>query len=387
MARKSMTRRKMSQYGGASVRDWYMAAFPTDDMGADIDPSVTFDDAIRFIERGGGDGFYDFIGVHDSLVRQRIFYEISDETGIDYDYWYTLWLHGDGLRQALSNYTSDYDIKSALGNEWGVQWIRRNIKNASRRMAQVGTNLEWEHEVDDNGDWWFADVDDFELSIWFPESFNGSELDAYQWNIYRRSDGYVSLGGGEPSLEQAMDAAYREIAEYDDTIMEMDGSRRNGVHTAQSWGYNPDAYDFFIVTNGYDEFRFDAFDKALQFYEEQDPEQEWNVEMNTSPTGIAPRDFSWQLEGWNYDGDWDEGEYIDTLEYKSYTKEDWMQTLTSANTAHMSAARNSTRTATRNFTYAEQQSLQDESLGEMARNRHKLKNVDDDEADASAMFM
>lgn len=74
------------------VRDWYMAAYPDDDLGAGIDPSLTFDDALAAVPSGGG--FYDVLGVGDSLVRERVFRELSDRGDIDYGTIYDSWITG-----------------------------------------------------------------------------------------------------------------------------------------------------------------------------------------------------------------------------------------------------------------------------------------------------
>lgn len=37
--------------------------------------------------------FYELIGVSDSIVRERIFWKLVELTGLDYDYFYKLWLY------------------------------------------------------------------------------------------------------------------------------------------------------------------------------------------------------------------------------------------------------------------------------------------------------
>lgn len=60
--------------------------------GAGIDPSLTFDDALAAVPSGGG--FYDVLGVGDSLVRERVFRELSDRGDIDYGTIYDSWITG-----------------------------------------------------------------------------------------------------------------------------------------------------------------------------------------------------------------------------------------------------------------------------------------------------
>lgn len=87
-----------------AVKDWYVQAFPSDDLGGLIDPSLSFDDAMRAVAQGGG--FYDVIGVGDSVVRERIFHELSARSGIDYSEIYDAWIEnrpvpGTGLLEPV----------------------------------------------------------------------------------------------------------------------------------------------------------------------------------------------------------------------------------------------------------------------------------------------
>lgn len=74
------------------VRDWYTAAYPDDDLGASIDPSLTFDDALAAVP--SGDGFDDALGVGDDLVRERVFQELADCGHIDRGAIYNAWITG-----------------------------------------------------------------------------------------------------------------------------------------------------------------------------------------------------------------------------------------------------------------------------------------------------
>ena len=70
-----------------SVKEWYKKAFEDDDLADRIDEKVTFEDIKNNPEK-----VYDLVGVNDSLVRERIFIEISDRQGKDYDEIYQEWL-------------------------------------------------------------------------------------------------------------------------------------------------------------------------------------------------------------------------------------------------------------------------------------------------------
>jgi len=72
-----------------NIREYYLENFPTDELGNEINPTATFSNLWTAI-RGGF--FYEYIGVFDSVIRERIFERFSEITGHDYDYIYEEWL-------------------------------------------------------------------------------------------------------------------------------------------------------------------------------------------------------------------------------------------------------------------------------------------------------
>lgn len=78
-----------------NVREWYTSAFPNDELGAELNPDLTFDDALAAIP--SGTGFYDSIGGGDSVVRERIFEELCNRYGYTYDEVYDSWLNESPL--------------------------------------------------------------------------------------------------------------------------------------------------------------------------------------------------------------------------------------------------------------------------------------------------
>lgn len=75
-----------------NLRDWYMSAFPTDELGERLNANITLEGVLESLKKG--EDIYDFIGVGDSIVRERIFTEIADATGCEYDDIYLLWKDG-----------------------------------------------------------------------------------------------------------------------------------------------------------------------------------------------------------------------------------------------------------------------------------------------------
>jgi hypothetical protein len=59
-------------------------------MGKDIKDDATF---VGFVTELFGDGdVYEYIGVSDSLVRERLFEELAKQLNKPYDFVYELWL-------------------------------------------------------------------------------------------------------------------------------------------------------------------------------------------------------------------------------------------------------------------------------------------------------
>ena len=74
-----------------------MKQFPEDSMGKEIKEGITFL-GLRNILYGDYD-VYDYIGVGDSLVRERLFEQLSKDIGQDYGFVYDLWLSKDRKRE------------------------------------------------------------------------------------------------------------------------------------------------------------------------------------------------------------------------------------------------------------------------------------------------
>lgn len=76
--------------GDQLIKEWYLQEFPTDLCGEDLYDDITFYDAIYALDNG--EEFYDFMGVGDSVVRERIFTELAFLMSVDYDFIYDKWL-------------------------------------------------------------------------------------------------------------------------------------------------------------------------------------------------------------------------------------------------------------------------------------------------------
>ncbi len=72
----------------SSVGTWYQKVFPDDDLGQEINTSLSFDDALNNL-----DIYYDLFP-SDSVIRERVFQELSRRTGKEYGEIYNKWLNG-----------------------------------------------------------------------------------------------------------------------------------------------------------------------------------------------------------------------------------------------------------------------------------------------------
>lgn len=76
-----------------NIREYYLQNFPTDELGLEINHNVTFDGLVILLNNYGD--VYQYLGVNDSLMRERLFWELSQLTSTPYDDIYYLWLMAD----------------------------------------------------------------------------------------------------------------------------------------------------------------------------------------------------------------------------------------------------------------------------------------------------
>jgi len=73
-----------------NIRNYYVNEFPSDELGLEIDPKANFESLWLAIR---DDMVYEYIGVSDSVIRERLFEKFSELTGHTYDYIYQEWLN------------------------------------------------------------------------------------------------------------------------------------------------------------------------------------------------------------------------------------------------------------------------------------------------------
>ena len=75
------------------IKNYYLNEYPTDDLGADINPKADFDGLLMVLNEG--DDVYEYLGVTDSLVRERVFEKLANIMGVEYNTIYDMWLSSD----------------------------------------------------------------------------------------------------------------------------------------------------------------------------------------------------------------------------------------------------------------------------------------------------
>ena len=74
-----------------NIQNWYLETHPTDELASEINDTATFNELLNKLK--SGEDIYAFLGVSDSLVRERLFEGLATLIGEDYKYVYNLWLN------------------------------------------------------------------------------------------------------------------------------------------------------------------------------------------------------------------------------------------------------------------------------------------------------
>ena len=73
-----------------NIREFYLEAYPTDELGLELSTTATL--VGMFAGLIEGKDIYEYIGVTDSLIRERLFEKIAEEWNVSYDLVYKFWL-------------------------------------------------------------------------------------------------------------------------------------------------------------------------------------------------------------------------------------------------------------------------------------------------------
>ena len=75
-----------------NIKRWYRREFPDDIVGCDLNKEATFVGLAACIDHG--EDIYEYLGVTDSVVRERLFEKLAELFGVNYEFVYRLWVVG-----------------------------------------------------------------------------------------------------------------------------------------------------------------------------------------------------------------------------------------------------------------------------------------------------
>ena len=75
-----------------TIKEFYLNEYPTDELGVEINKDATFVGLLWMLQTKPRD-VYDFLGVYDSIVRERVFEELSKQLRLSYTTIYEMWLN------------------------------------------------------------------------------------------------------------------------------------------------------------------------------------------------------------------------------------------------------------------------------------------------------
>jgi hypothetical protein len=71
------------------LKTYYLEQYPTDDLGIEIDSDATFEGLFETLDRYRD--VYEYIGVHDSVIRERLFNRLAEVMEVPYEEIYNQW--------------------------------------------------------------------------------------------------------------------------------------------------------------------------------------------------------------------------------------------------------------------------------------------------------
>jgi len=74
-----------------NIKEFYLENYPTDELGIELKDDTNFTGLLN--ELITNNDVYGYIGVGDSIIRERLFMELSEILKCSYDYVYNLWLN------------------------------------------------------------------------------------------------------------------------------------------------------------------------------------------------------------------------------------------------------------------------------------------------------
>ena len=165
------------------VAAWYEKAYPTDqEMADEMRPRrSTFQDVLGALE--SGKDVYEVIGADDSIVRERVFEELSKLTGKDYDYFYDKWLHTNYEESNMRRMGHKFSEKARNTRPLTAK-DREEFEKFRKRWKSLGKKKKDDSEEEEDY------VDDFGLRVNGIEAQVSESDDPRDWSA---SEGEVEI--------------------------------------------------------------------------------------------------------------------------------------------------------------------------------------------------
>jgi len=72
------------------IKEFYLENYPSDDLGVEINENAHFTGLLYKLYNK--QDVYDFLGVYDSIIRERVFEGLAKILNVEYNVIYNLWL-------------------------------------------------------------------------------------------------------------------------------------------------------------------------------------------------------------------------------------------------------------------------------------------------------
>lgn len=72
------------------IKEYYLKNYPSDDLGAHLIDDTTFTGLLNELYKGND--IYKYIGVTDSIIRERLFEKLAQIIFRSYNYIYNIWI-------------------------------------------------------------------------------------------------------------------------------------------------------------------------------------------------------------------------------------------------------------------------------------------------------
>lgn len=194
-----------------NVREWYQTAFPTDELGAELDGGLTFNDVLAALSKG--DNIYDVLGAYDSVVRERLFWYLAEIQDKSYEEIYDAWMNASTQQEG--------EHKEKMNS---LSEARAEAQRLARENGEPYVTIEWTEKS--NG---FPNIDAYDI---MPLSVADEKL--------RLLDAQAAMEEGYYKVKLHIDYIFEDkLDAYENCRFDL-GSEHGGLihHIAENAKYN-----------------------------------------------------------------------------------------------------------------------------------------------------